>query len=89
MVANLAPRKRKFGVSEGLVRAASHADEKANPGIFVLEPEIFDFIPDGRPVDFSGQSHAFLREVGVDPCGAYPLAHLPASLEDPVGRGRG
>jgi mannose-1-phosphate guanylyltransferase/phosphomannomutase len=24
-----------------------------NTGIYVLEPEIFDFIPDGRPVDFS------------------------------------
>ena len=38
MVANLAPRKMKFGVSEGMVLAASHADEKATPGIFVLEP---------------------------------------------------
>jgi methionyl-tRNA synthetase len=38
MVANLAPRKMKFGVSEGMVLAASHADEKANPGIHVLEP---------------------------------------------------
>ena len=38
MVANLAPRKMKFGLSEGMVLAASHADEKANPGIFVLEP---------------------------------------------------
>jgi methionyl-tRNA synthetase len=28
----------KFGVSEGMVLAASHADEKAHPGIFVLEP---------------------------------------------------
>jgi methionyl-tRNA synthetase len=38
MVANLAPRKMKFGVSEGMVLAASHGDEKANPGIHVLEP---------------------------------------------------
>ena len=38
MVANLAPRKMKFGVSEGMVLAASHADEKANPGVYVLEP---------------------------------------------------
>ncbi|HEX5683057.1 MAG TPA: methionine--tRNA ligase [Ideonella sp.] len=38
MVANLAPRKMKFGLSEGMVLAASHADEKANPGVFVLEP---------------------------------------------------
>ncbi len=38
VVANLAPRKMKFGVSEGMVLAASHADEKAHPGIFVLEP---------------------------------------------------
>jgi methionyl-tRNA synthetase len=38
LVANLAPRKMKFGLSEGMVLAASHADEKANPGIFVLEP---------------------------------------------------
>ncbi len=38
MVANLASRKMKFGVSEGMVLAASHGDEKANPGIYVLEP---------------------------------------------------
>ena len=38
MVANLAPRKMKFGLSEGMVLAASHADEKAQPGIYVLEP---------------------------------------------------
>ena len=38
MVANLAPRKMKFGVSEGMVLAASHGDEKAHPGLFVLEP---------------------------------------------------
>ena len=38
LVANLAPRKMKFGLSEGMVLAASHADEKAHPGIYVLEP---------------------------------------------------
>jgi methionyl-tRNA synthetase len=38
MVANLAPRKMKFGISEGMVLAAAHADEKATPGIYVLEP---------------------------------------------------
>ena len=38
MVANLAPRKMKFGVSEGMVLAASHADEKSHPGIHVLQP---------------------------------------------------
>ena len=38
VVANLAPRKMKFGISEGMVLAASHADEKAVPGIHVLEP---------------------------------------------------
>jgi len=38
MVANLAPRKMKFGLSEGMVLAASHADDKAHPGLFVLEP---------------------------------------------------
>ena len=38
LVANLAPRKMKFGVSEGMVLAASHADEKAQPGIYVLQP---------------------------------------------------
>ncbi len=38
MVSNLAPRKMKFGVSEGMVLAASHGDEKANPGIYVLNP---------------------------------------------------
>jgi len=38
VVANLAPRKMKFGVSEGMVLAASHVDDKAHPGLFVLEP---------------------------------------------------
>lgn len=38
LVANLAPRKMKFGVSEGMVLAASHADEKTDAGIYVLEP---------------------------------------------------
>ncbi len=38
MVANLAPRKMKFGISDGMVLAASHGDEKAQPGIYVLEP---------------------------------------------------
>ncbi|WP_429536071.1 methionine--tRNA ligase subunit beta [Paraburkholderia youngii] len=38
MVANLAPRKMKFGMSEGMVLAASAADEKAEPGLYVLEP---------------------------------------------------
>jgi methionyl-tRNA synthetase len=38
MVANLAPRKMKFGTSEGMVLAASHGDPKANPGIFILNP---------------------------------------------------
>ena len=38
LVANLAPRKMKFGISEGMVLAASHADEAAHPGIHVLTP---------------------------------------------------
>ncbi len=38
MVANLAPRKMKFGISEGMVLAASAADEKANPGLYIMEP---------------------------------------------------
>jgi methionyl-tRNA synthetase len=38
MVANLAPRKMKFGVSEGMVLAGSHANESATPGIYVLSP---------------------------------------------------
>ena len=38
MVANLAPRKMKFGISEGMVLAASHADEKVDGGIYLLDP---------------------------------------------------
>lgn len=38
MLANLAPRKMKFGVSEGMVLAASAGDEKAAPGLYLLEP---------------------------------------------------
>jgi mannose-1-phosphate guanylyltransferase / phosphomannomutase len=35
-----------------------------NTGIFVLEPEIFDFIPDGRSVDFSGEVFPAVLEAG-------------------------
>ena len=42
VVANLAPRKMKFGVSEGMVLAASHAEPgsgtSAEPGLYILEP---------------------------------------------------
>jgi methionyl-tRNA synthetase len=38
VVANLAPRKMKFGVSEGMVLAASHADSKVDGGLYLLEP---------------------------------------------------
>jgi methionyl-tRNA synthetase len=38
MVANLAPRKMKFGISEGMVLAASDPEGKA-PGIFLLSPD--------------------------------------------------
>ena len=38
LVANLAARKMKFGLSEGMVLAAGHADAKAHPGLYVLEP---------------------------------------------------
>ena len=36
MVANLAPRKMKFGVSEGMVLAASASDDGG--GVFLLDP---------------------------------------------------
>ncbi len=38
LVANLAPRKMRFGVSEGMVLAASHADPAVDAGIYILEP---------------------------------------------------
>jgi len=38
LVANLAPRKMKFGVSEGMVLCASAADEKTDPGLYLLDP---------------------------------------------------
>ena len=38
MVANLAPRKMKFGLSEGMVLAASDSSGKT-PGIFLLSPD--------------------------------------------------
>ena len=28
----------KFGTSDGMVLAASHADTQAHPGLFILEP---------------------------------------------------
>lgn len=38
IVANLAPRKMKFGISNGMIMAASAADRAENPGIYILEP---------------------------------------------------
>lgn len=38
LVANLAPRKMKFGVSEGMVLAAGHADDAIDTGIYLLDP---------------------------------------------------
>ncbi|MBK7260857.1 MAG: methionine--tRNA ligase [Rubrivivax sp.] len=38
VVANLAPRQMKFGISEGMVLTAGHADEKAHPGLHLLQP---------------------------------------------------
>ncbi len=38
MIANLAPRKMKFGLSEGMVLAASHADATVDGGVYLLEP---------------------------------------------------
>ena len=37
VVANLAPRKMKFGVSEGMVLAASFPDDQG--GVFLLQPD--------------------------------------------------
>ena len=44
LVANLAPRKMKFGISEGMVLAASAKDGSDNKGIYILEP-----IPGAEP----------------------------------------
>jgi methionyl-tRNA synthetase len=38
VVANLAPRKMKFGVSEGMVLAASPKDENNGAGLYLLNP---------------------------------------------------
>ena len=35
---SIAPRKMKFGMSEGMVLAASHADEQAHPCLHILNP---------------------------------------------------
>jgi mannose-1-phosphate guanylyltransferase/phosphomannomutase len=41
-----------------------------NTGIYVLEPSIFDFIPSGRSVDFSGEVFPALLEAGKPLYGA-------------------
>ena len=41
-----------------------------NTGIFVLEPEIFDYIAPDRPVDFSGEVFPALLEQGLPMVGA-------------------
>ena len=37
-----------------------------NTGIYVLEPEVFDWIPEGRQVDFSGEVFPAMLEAGRD-----------------------
>jgi methionyl-tRNA synthetase len=39
MVANLAPRKMRFGMSEGMVLAAGGLDAEGNEGIYLLSPD--------------------------------------------------
>ena len=39
LIANLAPRKMKFGLSEGMVLAASDADRAVDAGIYLLNPD--------------------------------------------------
>jgi methionyl-tRNA synthetase len=39
LVANLAPRKMKFGVSEGMVLAASGENAGESPGVFLIAPQ--------------------------------------------------
>jgi methionyl-tRNA synthetase len=39
MVANLAPRKMQFGMSEGMVLAAGGVDAEGNEGIYLLSPD--------------------------------------------------
>ncbi|MFW8566710.1 methionine--tRNA ligase [Orrella sp. 11846] len=39
VVANLSPRKMKFGTSQGMVLAAGHADEAVDAGIYLLDPD--------------------------------------------------
>ena len=41
-----------------------------NTGIYVLEPEIFDFVPQGRPVDFSSEVFPALLAKGLPMFGA-------------------
>ena len=38
LVANLAPRKMRFGISEGMVLAGSHGDSNVDDGLYILEP---------------------------------------------------
>jgi methionyl-tRNA synthetase len=39
VVANLAPRKMKFGMSEGMVLAASDPTDGASKGLYILSPD--------------------------------------------------
>lgn len=63
--------------------------DTVNTGVYVLEPEVFDFIPAGRPVDFSSEVFPALLDAGkrlfgcvvegywedVGTLGAYLAAH--------------
>ena len=56
MVANLAPRKMKFGLSEGMVLAASDTEGKT-PGIFLLSPDCGRAAWHARQVASAERSH--------------------------------
>ena len=50
-----------------------------NTGIYVLEPEIFDFIPEGKSVDFSGESFPEALAAGKILAGQAVADHLNLS----------
>jgi tRNA-binding EMAP/Myf-like protein len=66
LVANLAPRKMKFGVSEGMVLAASHADEKASPASTCWSPWP-GAVPGMRGARLNAQQHDNLRRKNQRP----------------------
>ena len=95
MVANLAPRKMKFGISEGMVLAASAAEESTlytasiNPGLLVagdnvIAVEIHQDSPSSSDISFNFELTGTTAQASTPPAAPTGLAARARSPARPA-----